>query len=174
MIHPVYFIFLFLLFACGQDDSGKSGLSNFESTASFHLVGDGYDEVTSFNSNDNLIFSQLFENNEMWIRLAASQNANGEHGSHIDIDICDYSGSAKYAPIDPQKRPCSKSGWDIWWHDDSKVYFNQETSNPCILILTQNGDMLSGVFECDDVIKMGGTSTIQIKDGSFKTMIERK
>ena len=140
--------------------------------AEFNLSGDGYNENIKYNSADNLIFSKL-SGKDMWIRLAADKNSNGEDGPHIDIDICNYAGSGDYSPIDPQLRPCPAGLlWDIFWHDGDKVYSNQANSSPCKLTLKLDGDVISGTFNCSQVVRFEGSETIEITRGTFTSKIE--
>ena len=104
----------------------------------------------------------------MWIRLAQSQNSNGDNEPHIDIDLCNYSGPGTYTPINPHVRPCTTPfGWDIWWHGAQTTYANQGNSSPCQLILEINGNVLTGTFNCNDLLQFEGQDTIDITDGSF-------
>lgn len=175
MRHLLIILIIASFVSCNENENVIiSDLPPLVRTASFQISGESDEQTLSFNSTENLIFCQLFQNNEMWIRLARDQDATGENGPHIDIDLCDYSGSGTYSPINPQSRPCTKSGWDIWWHNEGEIYFNQADSNPCNLVLTQSGDTLRGVFNCDDVILKGGESLINIRNGKFETLIIRK
>jgi len=176
-----YLSFTLLLFVCIISCSSESNKTESQEqtelpsqtfTASFKLSGDGYNEVITYNSNDNLIFCKL-TGNDIWIRFARDKVANGENAPHIDIDICNYAGPGDYSPVDPQNRPCPAGLlWDIFWHDGDKVYSNQENSSPCQLTLTLNGDILSGVFNCSQVIRFNGSETIEITEGTFTCEIE--
>lgn len=144
-----------------------------EFSASFKLMGDGYDETIYYNSKDNLIFCRI-EGDNLWIRFARDKSDNGNNSPHIDIDICNYAGAGVYAPVDPKKRPCPLGlFWDIFWHDDERVYANQGSSSPCQLTLNLSGDILSGIFNCRDVVRFQGTETIEITEGTFTCKIER-
>ena len=167
-------IFFTLIMALFFYQSSEKAQTAFISTAKYNISGDGYSNTIAYNSNENLIFIQLFQNNEMWIRLAEEKEENGENGSHIDIDICNYLGSGNYSPIDAQVRPCTESGWDIWLHDNDKVYFNQKNSSPCNLVVTQNADTLVGVFNCDNIKLKDGEGLVNITDGEFKALITHK
>ncbi len=181
IIESLRFLPYFLIFSaivggalsCSSDDKNEDPPEEtFVATSSFKLTGDGYDETITYNSDDNLIFCRL-TGNDMWIRLARDKAANGENSSHIDIDICNYAGAGTYSPVDPQNRPCPAGLlWDIFWHDGDKVYSNKEDSSPCQLTLSLDGDVLTGVFNCSEVIRFQGTETIEITEGTFTCKME--
>ena len=157
---------------CSSSDDKKEAPEENIHTASFRLTGNGYNDTFNYNSTDNLIFCRL-TGSDMWIRLAQDKAANGENAPHIDIDICNYAGAGTYMPVDPQNRPCPAGLlWDIFWHDGDKVYSNQADSSPCELTLTLDGDTLTGVFNCNDVILFEGDEIIEITQGSFTCKIE--
>ncbi len=146
----------------------------FLSTASFRLVGDGYNNSYEYDSDQNLIFCHRYDD-ELWIRLASEKTNNGENGPHIDIDVCNFTGSGTYKPMDPLIRPCGLGQvWDIWWHDDPKIYVNQASSAPCELIIKIEGSIIKGTFSCKDVILFEGSPTIDIEEGHFECPIEIK
>ncbi len=166
-------LFLLAGLSCSDNDSENNEDTPAQnSVASFSLSGDGYNETISYNGEDNLIFCRL-TGSEMWIRMARDKAANGNGSRYIDIDICNYAGSGTYAPVDPRNRPCPEGLlWDIFWHDGDKVYSNTDTSSPCQLVLKLNGDVLSGTFNCSEVIRFEGTESIQVTEGSFSCVIE--
>ncbi len=167
-------VFLLLIAAsCSGDDGENNEVTPEENAvASFSLSGDGYDESITYNGKDNLIFCRL-TGSEMWIRMASSKAANGNGFRYIDIDICNYAGSGTYTPVDPRNRPCPEGLlWDIFWHDGDKVYSNTETSSPCQLVLTLDGNVLNGTFDCSEVIRFEGTESIQVTQGSFSCVVE--
>jgi len=172
----LFFIFSSLTFctlSCNPDTTiEEENPTTEEFSAKFKLSGDGYNEMVDYNSNDNLIMAKL-TNNELWIRLAASKTANGENSPHIDIDICNYAGTGTYLPMDPRIRPC-KEGllWDVYWHDSDKIYLNEETSSPCELKLTLDGDVLKGTFSCGQLVRFEGTGNMEILEGSFSCKVE--
>lgn len=142
-------------------------------TASFQISGDGYSETFHYNSEDNLIFCQIFNENEMFIRIARDKNDNGENSPHIDIDLCNYSGAGNYIVIDPRERPCPEKGkrWNIFWHDGDSVYSNKGDSSPCDLTLTIEDNKLRGSFTCDNMVRFEQTELINISQGYFECII---
>ena len=172
----ILFCGLLLCQSCGSDDSGTDMEmeEEVESTASFKLEGEGYDDQFSYTGEDNLIFCRNVGGGQLWIRLARDKDANGDNSPHIDIDICNYEGTGTYQPMDPTVRPCGSGPlWNIYWHDGDRVYLNEATASPCTLELMEEGNIITGVFHCDGLVQFSdGEGALNIRNGSFKTTLQ--
>ncbi len=158
-----------LFVSCTSDDNPEPAAD--DSSASFTIVKDGVETTITLDNTSNLIFSRDF-GRDMWIRLAENKTANGNDHPHLDIDLCRYSGPGTYEPVDPQARPCSREfGWDLWWHGEDAIYFNQADSSPCQLQIEVDGNTITGTFMCEGMIQTSGSGTISIKEGSFRSTI---
>jgi hypothetical protein len=137
-------------------------------SATFTLSGAGYDQTVSYdNASGSLIFCRP-NGTRWWVRLVAQSAGNGGSGPHVDIDLCNYSGSGVFAPMDPNAGCGGGMTWDIYWHDSSQGNFvNQATSSPCTLALTLMGASLDGVFSCRSLVELGGTRTLDVLNGTF-------
>jgi len=142
--------------------------------ASFTVAGPGTSNQPVGYSNDsgNLIFCRP-NGVRWWVRLAAQRAADGEGGPHIDIDLCNYTGSGSYSPMDFRASCPGVMAWDIFWHDGSgNAFVSQATSSPCQLGLTLNGRTLDGTFSCRGLLENGGTRTLDVLSGMFRCTIE--
>ena len=143
----------------------------------FTIRKDGQSDTIHYDEANNLLFAELYSSNQMWIRLAQNKASNGESGPHIDIDICNFSGTGVYRIMDPQQRPCDDDAgpiWDIWWHTEGEIYANTLDSTPSELRLEVRENRLYGRFYAQKVKKFKGTSEIGIVDGVFESAIVRK
>lgn len=166
VVAPLWFLLTF---------STSNEINQQKDVAAFSLQN-GTDQVTyTYTGEDNLIFCYLYENNEAWIRIAKDRTNDGENSPHLDIDICGFNGTGTYEIMSPHDRPCGDgSKWDVWWHDDEKVFVNQRESTPCKLVLTVKGERIAGKFSCADLKEFKGEQMIQLLGGSFETKIIRK
>jgi len=145
-------------------------------SATFTLSGAGYDETVTYTGVENLVFCVRTSETMLWIRLAESATGNGEDGPHIDIDLCNMTGSATFTPMNPRGQPCPGGlTWGIWWHDGPTVaYANRSGSSPCELALTVDDGVLAGTFECGGLVNQDGTGSLDILDGSFQCVMDER
>jgi hypothetical protein len=164
--------------ACGGGSGGPATPSApaDESRGSFTLSGAGYnDAVNNFSAaGGNLIFCRQEPPgpNTIWIRLAASRNANGDTSPHIDIDLCNFSGTSSYTALHDTnaERTCSQGPtFGIWWHDGAREFASRPGSAPCSVSVTRGSGFLEGSFECHGVpSRTGSGERLDIRAGSFR------
>jgi hypothetical protein len=146
-----------------------------EDNGTFRLTGSGYAnrKFTYTASSGNLVFCRPQNQRLIWIRLARDTQADGENGPHLDIDVCNYSGGGTFAPGSaPLNGSCSLGKqWDVFWHDGPNVFVNQESSAPCQLDMSQNGDVLQGTFRCSGMRRFQGDDLLDLTSGSFRCTI---
>lgn len=152
-----------------------SGVSRRAASATFTLSGAGYEETVSYTESVNLIFCRR-PGKMVWVRLAAEKREDGEEGPHLDLDLCNMTGSGTFAPMEARGQPCpGGTTWGIWWHDGpNTVYANTAASSPCVLTLTANGNELQGTFACQGLVNDDGTSRLDVLNGSFRCTMEQE
>jgi hypothetical protein len=146
------------------------------SRASFTLQGAGYNNAVSnlSNAGGNLIFCRQEPPgpNTIWIRMAQSSAANGENSPHIDIDLCNFAGTANYTvPHDTAgDRTCSQGAtFAVWWHDGAREFASRPDTSPCSVSVTRGTGTIEGTFECLGVPPHTGTGDhLDVRAGSFR------
>lgn len=168
-----------LMLGCGGGGGTPSGPSApaDQSRGSFTLFGAGYNNVANqfTAANGNLIFCRQEPPgpNTIWIRLAQSAAANGENSPHIDIDLCNFSGTSTYTTLHDTagERTCSQgASFGIWWHDGAREFASRPGgSSPCSVSVTRGTGIIEGTFECLGVPPRSGTGEhLDIRSGSFR------
>lgn len=142
-------------------------------SATFRLVGSGYDDTLSVGGGGSLVFCRRNAGfADLFIRFAQQSADDGGNGPHLDIDLCNLGDGGNFAPRDPQSTHCAGKTWDIWWHGDQEIFFNQITSPACTLSLSRDGNSLSGNFSCRGMVELdGGSGTLDVLDGAFQCTI---
>lgn len=136
--------------------------------ASFKLTGKTIQKDIHFsNSQGNHIFGKRY-GDYIWVRFAASPEKDGEPSDHLDIDIWNFSGPGTYEAEDPKASKREGKKWNIWWHQGGDVFVNQANSNPCQLIVKQEGDELTGSFSCKGLKLNKGDTELDVANGSFR------
>jgi hypothetical protein len=163
------------VFPCNPQEEEEEPPPEPEDNGTFRLTGSGYNnqKFTYSESSSNLVFCRPQNQRLLWIRLARDTQADGENGPHLDIDVCNYSGGGTFSPGSaPLLGSCSLGKqWNVYWHDGSNVFVNQESSAPCQLDMTQSGDGLEGTFRCSDMRRFQGEDLLDLTSGSFRCTI---
>lgn len=146
-----------------------------ESRASFALAGAGRNETKSYSgAAGNLVFCRRESPlpNTIWVRLAEQRNADGEQGPHIDIDLCNFTGSGTYDAIHDTSGPrtCNQGQtFAIWWHEGSDVFVSKAGATACSVTVTRSAEAIDGTFQCDGLTPFAGGSNpaLDVNAGSF-------
>jgi hypothetical protein len=165
--------------ACGGSGGGPAAPATpapNESRASFTLLGAGYDNVVTTLSaaGGNHIFCRREDPlpNTIWVRLATNPVANGETSPHIDIDLCNFSGTSTYSTVHDTSgaRTCSQGAtFAVWWHDGGREYVSAPTSSPCSVSVTRGTTTIEGTFECQGLVSRNGSGApLDVRAGSFR------
>lgn len=81
-----------------------------EGGARFVVRSDDASTEISYETPDNLVFCRATSPTRLWIRLAEEAERDGQGGPHLDIDICDATTSATFAPMTARANPCPGEG----------------------------------------------------------------
>lgn len=139
--------------------------------ASFVVAIAGQSTTVRYDSSRNLA---LCSRNAGWaslfIRFAEQAAANGETSPHLDLDLCNHTGGGSFAPKEPTSTSCAGGKtFDLFWHAaDGAIFVNQVATPGCSLQVTQDGNRLSGTFQCRSLVERNGNRTLDILDGSFE------
>lgn len=165
------------ILGCGGGGGGPAQPSTPTSDArgTFTLSGAGYNVTNSYAAaSGGHVFCRREDPlpNTIWIRLASSPTADGESGPHVDIDLCNFAGSATYSAVHDVHAPRSCSQGQtlgLWWHDGpSRVYVSRPDSAPCTVTVSQGTGTIDGNFECREMAPFEGTGErVNVTAGSF-------
>jgi hypothetical protein len=170
-----------LLGCGGGGGSPATPTQRDDGRASFALQGAGLDGTKSYsNAGGNLIFCRREDPfpDTIWIRLAEQRAGDGEQGPHIDIDLCNFSGTSTYGTVHAVGGPraCNQGQtFAIWWHDSpSNVFVSRPTSTGCSVSVTRTGNTIEGSFACQDLTPFtgSGSPTLDVASGSFRCSLQ--